>query len=105
MGLQTCQTRPGTRGPRRLHYPLPPVAGRPTGGPPPPPANRAPSSPFKLVEELGRVLLGGTFKAVDTRNDLPVIVKFLRKELLEDRAVVERFLAEAKVAKTIDHPT
>lgn len=89
--------------------PPPAVSPRPvsewaTGGPPPPPANRVPSPPFKLVEELGRGLLGGTFKAVDTRNDLPVIVKFLRKELLEDRAVVERFLAEAKVAKTIDHP-
>ena len=71
---------------------------------PPPPAKPAPSPPFKLVEELGRGFLGGTFKATDTRNDKPVIIKFLRRELLEDRAVVERFLAEAKIAKTFDHP-
>ena len=71
---------------------------------PPPPAKPAPSPPFKLVAELGRGFLGGTFKATDTRNDRPVVIKFLRRELLQDRAVVERFLAEAKIAKTFDHP-
>ncbi|HEX9724736.1 MAG TPA: protein kinase [Vicinamibacteria bacterium] len=71
---------------------------------PPPLAKAAPSPPFKLIEELGRGFLGGTFKAIDIRNDQPVIIKFLRRELLQDRAVVERFLAEAKIAKTIDHP-
>jgi len=70
----------------------------------PPPPKAVPSPPFKLVEELGRGFLGGTFKAIDIRNDQPVIVKFLRRELLQDRAVVERFLAEAKIAKTFDHP-
>jgi serine/threonine-protein kinase len=71
---------------------------------PPLPAKAAPSPPFKLIEELGRGFLGGTFKAIDVRNDQPVIIKFLRRELLQDREVVERFLAEAKIAKTIDHP-
>jgi serine/threonine-protein kinase len=71
---------------------------------PPLPAKAAPSPPFKLIEELGRGFLGGTFKAIDIRNDQPVIIKFLRRELLQDREVVERFLAEAKIAKTIDHP-
>ncbi|MGH9463071.1 MAG: protein kinase domain-containing protein [Vicinamibacteria bacterium] len=83
----------------------PPVAAEFAASPEPqPPAKAAPSPPFKLIEELGRGFLGGTFKAIDIRNDQPVIIKFLRRELLQDRAVVERFLAEAKIAKTIDHP-
>jgi tetratricopeptide (TPR) repeat protein len=76
----------------------------PSGEAAPPPAGRAPSPPIKLMEELGRGLLGGTFKAVDTRTRRPVVVKFLRKELLQNPAIVKRFLAEAKVARTFDHP-
>ena len=82
-----------------------PDVQEPVASPEPPPrAKPAPSPPFKLVEELGRGFLGGTFKAIDTRDERPVIIKFLRRELLQDRAVVERFLAEAKIAKTFDHP-
>ena len=77
------------------------AASRPTSSTAP---SAAPAPPFKLLEELGRGLLGGTFKAVDTRNGRPVVVKFLKKDLLQDKEIVKRFLAEAKIARSFDHP-
>ncbi|MEE9263834.1 MAG: protein kinase [Vicinamibacteria bacterium] len=80
--------------------PPPPTASTPTA----PTAGAAPSPPFKLLEELGRGLLGGTFKAVDTRNGRPVVVKFLRKDILQNPEIVKRFLAEVKLARSFDQP-
>ena len=77
-----------------------PTSAQPTSSP----AGAPTSPPYKLLEELGRGLLGGTFKAVDTRNGRPVVVKFLKKELLQNNETVKRFLAEAKVARSFDHP-
>jgi len=57
-----------------------------------------------LIEELGRGLLGGAFKAVDTRNGRPVVAKILRKDLLQNKEIVKLFLDEAKVARSFDHP-
>ena len=53
---------------------------------------------------MGQGLLGPTFKGTETRNGRPVVVKFLRDDLLKDRTVVEKFLAEARTAKAIQHP-
>jgi len=58
-----------------------------------------------VSEEIGRGLLGPTFKGVDTRNGRPVAVKFLRAELLRDRAVAQRLLAEVKLARGLEHPS
>ncbi|MFQ5790251.1 MAG: serine/threonine-protein kinase, partial [Acidobacteriota bacterium] len=69
------------------------------------PLVRPSSSPFRVTEELGRGLLGTTFKGIDTRNGRPVTVKFLRKDLLGDRAVVQQFLTEARLAQSLEHPS
>lgn len=90
----------GLSAPASAATPPPPTASTPTA----PTAGAAPSPPFKLLEELGRGLLGGTFKAVDTRNGRPVVVKFLRKDILQNTEIVKRFLAEVKLARSFDQP-
>jgi tetratricopeptide (TPR) repeat protein len=67
-------------------------------------ARATPQAPFQLEQELGQGFLGRTFKGIDTRNGAPVAIKLLRKELLANRDVVQHFLAEAKLARTFDHP-
>jgi serine/threonine-protein kinase len=67
------------------------------------PAPAAP--PIKLEQELGKGLLGTTYRGLDTRSQRPVTVKLLRPDLLKDPQVVQRFLAEAKVARGLEHPS
>ena len=69
----------------------------------PPPA--AAASPIQLGEVLGKGLLGTSYKGVDSRNQSPVTVKLLRNDLIQDQTVVQQFLAEAKVARGLDHPS
>ncbi|HSF17448.1 MAG TPA: protein kinase [Vicinamibacteria bacterium] len=64
----------------------------------------AKGSALELLEELGKGLLGTTYKAFDKRTQSPVVVKIVREELLRDKDVVQQFLAEAKVARSLDHP-
>jgi hypothetical protein len=112
----------------RLTAPPPPVAPPPP--PPPavqvvPPARRAEtapmaapvapapapapstggSSPIQLGAELGKGLLGTTYRGTDLRNQQPVTVKLLKGELLRDRLVVQQFLAEANAARSLEHPS
>lgn len=49
--------------------------------------------------------MGTSYKGVDTRSQSLVTVKLLREDLLKDKAVVQRFLAEAKVARELSHPS
>ena len=77
-----------------------------------PPAPEAPApkpapsgSPIQLGEELGKGLLGTTYRATDRRNQQPVVVKLLRGDLLRDRIVVQQFLAEAQAARSLEHPS
>jgi len=67
-----------------------------------PPAPGSP--PLQLGEELGKGLLGTTYRATDVRNQRLVVVKLLRPDLLRNRAVVQQFLAEAQAAHSLDHP-
>jgi len=106
-------------GPRPAAAPAPaapaPAAIPPPSAPPPPapgPAAAAPrqasaasGSPIQLGEELGKGLLGTTYRGIDTRNQQPVVVKLLRAELLRDRLVVQQFLAEAQAARSLEHPS
>ncbi len=79
-----------------------PMPAAPSLSAPAPPAS---ASPIQLGEELGRGLLGTTYRGIDVRNQQPVVVKLLRGELLRDRAVVQQFLAEAQAARSLDHPS
>jgi tetratricopeptide (TPR) repeat protein len=93
--------------PRQVAVAQPPIAPPPRPAPAPAPAAspQAPSSPIQLGEELGKGLLGPTYRAVDVRNQRPVAVKILRADLLRDRNVVQQFLAEAQLARSFDHPS
>lgn len=110
-------------GPQATAQPAAPPAAAPAAPPPRtkqavlattgyfPPAAKAPGrptptkSPIQVTQELGRGLLGETYKGVDTRNGRPVAVKFLRNDLLKDKAVVKRLLAEARLARSLQHPS
>jgi serine/threonine-protein kinase len=82
--------------------------------PPAQPAAPAPSaapaagesaSPIQLGELLGKGLLGTTHKGVDTRNQSPVIIKLLRQDLIQNQSILQQFIAEAKLARNLEHPS
>ena len=90
--------------------PQAPVAGQPAPRATPAPApaaapQSAAASPIQLGEVLGKGLLGTTYKGVDSRNQSPVTVKLLRADLIRDQSVVQQFLAEAKLARGLEHPS
>jgi tetratricopeptide (TPR) repeat protein len=85
-----------------------PAAAPPAPRPAPAPAaasGTASSQPIQIGAELGKGLLGTTYRGTDTRNRQPVVVKLLRADLLRDRAVVQQFLAEAQAARSLEHPS
>lgn len=84
--------------------PAPPPAQAPQAAQAAQPA-AAPASPIQLGEILGKGLLGTTYKGIDSRNQSPVTVKLLRADLIRDQAVVQQFLAEAKLARELEHPS
>ena len=84
--------------------PAAPAPAAPAVRPAPAPAPAASGSPIQLGEELGKGLLGITYRGTDTRNQQAVVVKLLRGDLLRDRIVVQQFLAEAQAARALEHP-
>ena len=96
---QTAPAAPGLEAPVAQQ----PAPTTPAPAPAPPPATTA--SPIQLGEVLGKGLLGTTYKGIDSRNQNPVTVKLLRADLIRDQAVVQQFLAEAKIARALEHPS
>lgn len=84
----------------RQPAPTPPPAAASSATAPP-----AAASPIQLGEVLGKGLLGTSYKGIDSRNQSPVTVKLLRNDLMQDQGLVQRFLAEAKIARGLDHPS
>lgn len=100
-----AQPPPGAAVPPRQASPAAPHAA-PPGTPSVAPRPPAPASPpIQLGEVLGKGLLGTTYRAIDVRNQRPVVVKLLRPDLLRDRAVIQQFLAEAQAARSLNHPS
>lgn len=82
-------------------------APTPSPAPAPPTAGSAAatSSPIQMGELLGKGLLGTSYKGVDSRNQSAVTVKLLRNDLIQDQNIVQKFLAEAKAARSLEHPS
>ncbi|MCY1013512.1 protein kinase [Nannocystis pusilla] len=61
-------------------------------------------SRYRVLERLGRGGMGDVYLGEDTRLRRRCALKILHAELAEDRTSVERFLREAQMIASLDHP-
>jgi serine/threonine protein kinase len=59
---------------------------------------------YKLIELLGRGGMGGVFLAQHTMMNRRVALKVVSKQIAQDPAALEQFLAEARAIAALDHP-
>src|SRR5262245_1920812 len=59
---------------------------------------------YRIVEKIGAGGMGEVYRAQDLNLERPVAIKLLPDWAAGDRAAVDRFAREAKLASALNHP-
>ena len=59
---------------------------------------------YKILEKLGSGGMGTVFKALDTKLNRYLAIKFLQPHLSQNEEAKKRFIHEAQAASALDHP-